>query len=624
MKEQKSFVVTIQVGDATSSHVWDSRKAMPIGHPFRWVLERTESGAIQVRNIAGAPELEAGLIPAQSSSHPTARLTASAVEKGAELELPEASRIARSKFTMHIKPVLWLAPAYETHDGGRTELRVYECFGDWTQEAQAVNSSFIGRIEGKAVFKLEKVLAGRYTIISMKDGLTLGTSSRAGTELASGERHEATAEELHDRVIRFGDFTWRLEGCTDGAIVPAIDLAPPIADPSSESFKQAFKYACAALMVFALTASLWPKTDNEVIAPQTTRLVLKKPVHQHMTSAVRGDLKARDFSMGTTKTSKPRGATKVAHPSAVQAAQPSHKMPGAVAKKKTATPAKSIVKAKPKSKPVVVVAHVTPKPKTVSKPVAHVTPKKVSKPVIVAHPHITPRKTQARASYDPSKSQMARAFQGVAFKSASQSAVNGGMTRLLKQSRFGEGSDSRYGAQGMLNSRSALRGSGGYSSGTVGTSGVEVATLGGGGSGGGEGGGGNYGGNGGVGYGRGSHALVSGQGKSFISMDTGASEVDEGLTKEQVAAVFNKHKSEIRYCHESALLRAPGTQGKLQLKFTINGAGSVKNLNVAESAGDSSLDDCITRRLVTWKFPQPRGGVNVAVNRPILFKTLGR
>ena len=605
MNEQKSFLVTLQVGNATSSHVWDSRSAMPIGHPFRWVLERSESGSVQIRNIGGAPELEAGLIPAQNSSQATARLTAAAVEKGAEIELPENTRIARARFTLHIKPVLKLAPAYETHDGGRSELRVYECFGDWTQTAQAVHSTFIGRVEGKAVFKLEKILESRYVIISMNEGLKLGTPQRAGAELAPGERQEATAEELHDRVIRLGDYTWRLEGAMPGEIVPAIDLAQP--DLSSQNFKRALKYACAALLVFSLTAGLWPHSkDDSLTGAVTTRLVLKKPAHQFMTSATRGDLKARDVSLGTTKTSKPRGATKVAHPTHLSTAKAvSHKAPGAIAKKKAVTKAapKVAVKAVKTVKATV----------TKSKPVRH-------KPVVMTR---VARVVPHRASFDPSKTKMARAFQGVAFKSASRSAVNGGMSRLLKQSRFGEGSDSRYEAQGMLNSRSALRGSGGYSSGTVGTRSLEVATLGGGdGGGGGGGGGGNYGGNGGVGYGRGSHALVSGQGKSFISVDMGASEVDEGLTKAQVAAVFQKHKSEMRYCHEATLLTSPGAQGSLGLKFTIGAAGNVKRLSVSESTGFSALDECVTRRLVTWKFPQPKGGVDVAVSHPQTFKTL--
>ncbi len=39
---------------------------------------------------------------------------------------------------------------------------------------------------------------------------------------------------------------------------------------------------------------------------------------------------------------------------------------------------------------------------------------------------------------------------------------------------------------------------------------------------------------------------------------------------------------------------------------------------------DPRLDDCILRRLNTWKFPNPKGGIDVAVTYPFIFKTLGR
>ena len=103
------------------------------------------------------------------------------------------------------------------------------------------------------------------------------------------------------------------------------------------------------------------------------------------------------------------------------------------------------------------------------------------------------------------------------------------------------------------------------------------------------------------------------------------SSVDEGLTKDEVGEVIHKHLSEVRYCYESAMIRSPDIEGKLMTDFTINGQGIVKSADVKSSTlPDPRLDDCIIRRLVTWKFPKPRGGVDVAVAYPFIFKSLGR
>ena len=38
---------------------------------------------------------------------------------------------------------------------------------------------------------------------------------------------------------------------------------------------------------------------------------------------------------------------------------------------------------------------------------------------------------------------------------------------------------------------------------------------------------------------------------------------------------------------------------------------------------DPGLDDCVLRRLANWKFPETKGGIDVAVNYPFIFKSLG-
>jgi len=100
------------------------------------------------------------------------------------------------------------------------------------------------------------------------------------------------------------------------------------------------------------------------------------------------------------------------------------------------------------------------------------------------------------------------------------------------------------------------------------------------------------------------------------------SEVDGGLDKEAIARVIRSQLGQIRFCYERQLSVNPELYGKLMVKFTIGAAGSV----VAQSVGTTSLNNamvegCILRRIAGWQFPQPKGGTNVLVTYPFLFKS---
>jgi TonB family protein len=100
------------------------------------------------------------------------------------------------------------------------------------------------------------------------------------------------------------------------------------------------------------------------------------------------------------------------------------------------------------------------------------------------------------------------------------------------------------------------------------------------------------------------------------------SEVEGGLDKEVIARVIQGQLGQIRYCYERQLSANPDLYGKVLVKFTIGAQGSV----VAQTIGTSSLNNamvegCILRRVAGWQFPQPKGGTNVLVTYPFLFKS---
>ncbi|MBC7397258.1 MAG: AgmX/PglI C-terminal domain-containing protein [Bdellovibrionales bacterium] len=129
------------------------------------------------------------------------------------------------------------------------------------------------------------------------------------------------------------------------------------------------------------------------------------------------------------------------------------------------------------------------------------------------------------------------------------------------------------------------------------------------------------------GYGSGNGVNVNGQGKGQfeIGLNTADASVDEGLTKEEVARVIHSHMREIRYCYEAAIAKDANQAGKLMVDFKINGSGIVPNAGVSEATTlNAQVSSCLVGKLKTWKFPNPRGGVMVAVSYPFIFKSLSR
>jgi hypothetical protein len=122
---------------------------------------------------------------------------------------------------------------------------------------------------------------------------------------------------------------------------------------------------------------------------------------------------------------------------------------------------------------------------------------------------------------------------------------------------------------------------------------------------------------------KGSGALSLGNiGNAEVGVLEEETEVDGGLDKEAIARVIRSQLGQIRYCYERQLSANPDLYGKIMIKFTIGAAGSV----VAQAIGTTSLNNamvegCILRRIAGWQFPTPKGGTNVLVTYPFLFKS---
>ncbi|MCB0356757.1 MAG: energy transducer TonB, partial [Bdellovibrionales bacterium] len=99
-------------------------------------------------------------------------------------------------------------------------------------------------------------------------------------------------------------------------------------------------------------------------------------------------------------------------------------------------------------------------------------------------------------------------------------------------------------------------------------------------------------------------------------------EIQGGLDKDEIARVIEQHLGQIRYCYERQLSANPDLYGKVLVKFTISGTGSVSAQNIGLTTLKSAMvEGCILRRVSGWKFPQPKGGTQVRVTYPFLFKS---
>lgn len=138
-------------------------------------------------------------------------------------------------------------------------------------------------------------------------------------------------------------------------------------------------------------------------------------------------------------------------------------------------------------------------------------------------------------------------------------------------------------------------------------------------------GGGGYGtkgkGGGRGGYGKVTLVGAGGSSNSFFEPIESEAWTEGGLDRNAIAAVINRHLSEVRFCYEQGLQKKPNLSGRVSMNFIIGPSGSVSTAKISNSSlGHAPVENCIRDRLKTWKFPQPHGGVNVKVNYPFALR----
>ena len=124
--------------------------------------------------------------------------------------------------------------------------------------------------------------------------------------------------------------------------------------------------------------------------------------------------------------------------------------------------------------------------------------------------------------------------------------------------------------------------------------------------------------------GYGTMSLVGSSGGQSVPLANEAS-IDGGLDRDLIAAVINKNLGQIRFCYEQGLQGTPGLAGRVAVGFVIGASGNVTSTQIENTTLNSKVvEDCISLRLKSWKFPLPPNGAEVKVSYPFVFRRSGQ
>ena len=81
------------------------------------------------------------------------------------------------------------------------------------------------------------------------------------------------------------------------------------------------------------------------------------------------------------------------------------------------------------------------------------------------------------------------------------------------------------------------------------------------------------------------------------------------LPKSVIQRVIGEHFNDVRDCYFESLKVNPGLTDELKVEFVIGIAGNVESARLLNNIDeDAGLGSCIASRVMTWRFPQPKGG----------------
>lgn len=534
MSKEKFLVVTSAKGKSRS-WVWETDSPLGLGHPFRWVLERTDSG-VWIRDLKSGGR----------------HYSEAEIKSGSAFSLNEKGDVSvRFRAVNPLRAAFLRQEDAPSPDAGLSSLLAFTGTRRNLISCQPIHHAFVAYHRGLPVFTVTR--SGQsYRIKTLVHGVKMKPKGQSSILGEVGRTWNLNEVEFTTATFSRKSQWWRFTLVPTAE--PISERTSSVGDDEDAWLKRAM--VGAGISLFLLFGAVFLIGRSQQQQETELKKIAKAPVVK--IGLTRGKLRGLEAA-------KPMVATEAPEPE-VAASKP-------VAKK---SPQRSAAPAAP-------VAEVAPPKKAPPEP-----PK--SNPKAVAQAKALAAKLSGALALANRVSVPGRtAGVGHSKEAAQFFAKDQGAGGALERTNVNAGVAVTEGDVGVLGGRG---GAGGGSGNVVGYSGL-------------------------------AHGGVYGQGGSFAGLG-GRISNEKGLTKEEVGRVIHDHMGEIRYCHESAMVYDPKLQGKALIKFTINPAGRVSAASISESnLGNSPLAPCVVSRLKTWQFPRPKGGIDVTVTYPFLFKTLG-
>ncbi len=96
--------------------------------------------------------------------------------------------------------------------------------------------------------------------------------------------------------------------------------------------------------------------------------------------------------------------------------------------------------------------------------------------------------------------------------------------------------------------------------------------------------------------------------------------IDGEISAEALTRVVKTGQRAIMACYENELKRNPTLKGRIKLGITINTQGKVAKIDTIDNTmKNPAVENCVTSRMGSWRFPTPKGG-EVYVEYPFIFQ----
>lgn len=95
------------------------------------------------------------------------------------------------------------------------------------------------------------------------------------------------------------------------------------------------------------------------------------------------------------------------------------------------------------------------------------------------------------------------------------------------------------------------------------------------------------------------------------------------LSRSVIQRTIREHRADMAACYAHASSVDRQLQGKIRVAFAIGASGQVSRAECQDSTLPAEMDTCVVSVVKTFVFPPPRGGGEVKVTYPFIFKTSG-